>query len=79
MVTWIETTEERYDDMLGAVPPASMDGRGAFLLGEPYSDRGGKPTFHAFKREKGVYYASSEPVTFAEFKADRPTAQYYYC
>lgn len=37
-VTWIEVTEERYDEMLGVLPPALMIGDG-FLVGEPSDHR----------------------------------------
>lgn len=37
MTQWIEVTEERYDEMLGVLPPEIMTGLG-FLVGEP-SDR----------------------------------------
>lgn len=78
MITWTPTDEKTYDEMLGVLPPAATDGHGAFLVGEPMDHRNGRPTFSAFKRHQGQYYASAEPVTFPEFQADRPGAEYYY-
>ena len=44
-ITWIETTEERYYEMLGVLPPASqgsMIGAHGFQVGEPmdHNERG---------------------------------------
>lgn len=77
MITWVETTEERYYEMLGVLPPASQCG-GAFLVGEPMSMRNGAFTFSAFKKENGKFYASDEAVTFKEFKAEMANAVYRY-
>lgn len=86
MITWIETTEERYYEMLGVLPPASqgsMLGANAFQVGEPmdHNERG-QPRFSAFKEEVRVmgskFYESAEPLTFREFKAEFSDAVYCY-
>lgn len=79
-IKWISSTEEKYWDMLGCVPPASQAGLG-FLVGEPYDRNNfGELTFRAFKEQpKGVFWTSEEPVTFKEFKAEFPKAEYHYC
>lgn len=68
-----EVSEERYDEMLGILPPALHLGYG-FLVGEPSSHRRctvtGQiaPDFAAFFSHKGKFY-ESDPLTFAEFRA----------
>ena len=48
MTKWIETTEERYDEMLGVLPPAYWSSIG-FLVGEPMDhNANGQPRFSAF-------------------------------
>ena len=85
-ITWIETTEERYYEMLGVLPPASqgsMIGAHGFQVGEPtdHNERG-EPTFASFKEEVRVmgskFYESAESLTFREFKAEFSDAKYYY-
>ncbi len=83
-VTWIETTEERYYDMLGVLPPASQGSMlranaNGFQVGEAtdHNERG-QPTFATFKEESGKFYESSEALTFREFKAMFSDAKYYY-
>jgi hypothetical protein len=70
-IAWVATTEERYYEMLCALPPADVIG-GAFLLGEPQDhDAGtGKARFDAYRCRDGVYEASSRPMTVAEFRAE---------
>lgn len=75
-VKWIEVSEERYDEMMGVVPPIMMpDG---FLVGEASMHRScmasNKPderyvmaTYAAFKRIDGKFYASCESLTRPEF------------
>lgn len=71
----IETTEDRYDDMLGAVPPINFGGS-YFLCGEPVSERkclitgGIGSTYDAFfaSNDYQHYYTVNEPITGAEFK-----------
>ena len=79
MITWNETTEDRFDEMLGVLPPAaSTNGYRAFLVGEPMSHRDGHPTFSAFTTKDGKRFESDDAVTFAEFKAEHPDASYDY-
>lgn len=69
-----EITEDRYYDMLGAVPPlwiSSLDGKpmkAAFALGEAYSHAkigdGYKATFLAFYEKDGKYYEVGNKVFF---------------
>ena len=67
-IEWKATTEERYDDMLGAVPPIDFGGR-SFLLGEPYDHNAeGFPRFDGFRFKAGKYETTSRPVTRAEFR-----------
>ena len=70
-ITWEETTQERFDDMMGILPPAAMTGN-AFLVGEPSDhDAGnGMPRFQAYRRRGNAYQASSRPMTRKEFKEE---------
>lgn len=71
-VTWTETTAERFWEMLEVLPPAYyMDG--GFLVGEPVDHHAGngRPRFEGFlqiREEK--FFASSRPMTTAEFKIE---------
>ncbi len=67
-LSWIEVTEEEYDEMLNILPPAYM-GRGGFLVGEPMDHRGenGSPRFSAFLARDGKHLKASRPMTIAEF------------
>jgi hypothetical protein len=71
-ITWRETTEESYNDALGALPPVAYGKGGAFLLGEPWDhDAGnGQPRYTAYRIAGGDYYESSRPMTRAEFRAE---------
>ena len=68
-----ECSEERYDEMLGILPPALWLGKG-FLVGEPADHRRCKitkkvmPTYAAFFNAFGRYY-EGDPMTVAEFRA----------
>ncbi len=77
MINWKPTTEERFWEMLGCVPPAARSGSG-FLVGEAYDHRHGQPTFQAFKQVGEDFFQSATDITFAEFKAEFPSAEYYY-
>ncbi len=77
MAKWVETTEEKYDEMLGVLPPASMAGN-AFQVGEPMNHKNGRPTFSSFCQRDGKYWESAEALTFKEFKAEFPLAEYYF-
>ena len=77
MSTWKEVDEARYDDMLGALPPAYHD-RSGFLVGEPWSHRACKatgtrdqPTFAAFAQYAGKFYENDHAMTLAEYLAFR--------
>lgn len=50
---WRETSQEVFDDMLGALPPAYM-GPGSFAMGEPYTiDGKGRQIFTYFIERSG--------------------------
>jgi hypothetical protein len=68
-IMWSETTEQVYDEMLGALPPALWLTNG-FLVGEPNDHEAdtGEPRFDGFKQKDGKFYAASRPMTRAEFK-----------
>ena len=67
-VTWEETTQEQYDEMLCCLPPEMYSSVG-FLAGEPtdHDASNGLPRFQAYLRAHGRYYASSRPMTRKEF------------
>lgn len=71
--TFHEITAERFDDMLGAVPPAIHDDSG-FLLGEAISSRKCSvtnrecATFRAFLNRNGEFWESDVPLTVAEYR-----------
>ena len=68
-ITWEETTESRYWEMLEVLPPEKMLS-GAFLVGEPMDhDAGsGKPRFEAFRQDGEKFYKASRPMTLSEFR-----------
>ncbi len=79
MIKWKPTTKERFWEMLEVLfPAAATDSFRAFQVGEPYDSKDGQHTFRAFKQVFGDYYESEEAVTFAEFKAEFPSAFYNY-
>jgi len=67
-ITWQDTDEESYMEMLECVPPARMAG-GAFLVGEPMDHLAatGESRFEMFRKRGPKYYVASRPVTIAEF------------
>lgn len=69
-IEWQEITEEKYWDMLEAVPPAAMIG-GHFLMGEPMDHHAvsGLSRYSAIIMRDGKYFTSSRPVTLPEFRA----------
>jgi len=73
MSEWKRCTAERYDEMLGVLPPALMLGYG-FLVGEPFDHRTCKVTgdtrasFAAFVVRRGEYYEGPH-MTMPEFRA----------
>jgi hypothetical protein len=68
-----ECSAERYDEMLGILPPALWLAN-RFLVGEPADHRRCKitkkvlPTYSAFFFAYGRYY-ESDPMTVPEFRA----------
>lgn len=68
-IEWTETTEDRFENMLGCVPPALMLG-GGFLVGEAFDHHAGsgRPRYSAFVQRGDKFFASSRPLTVAEFR-----------
>ncbi len=69
-VTWEETTEERWEDMLNVLPPACWpECGGAFLVGEPWDHHAvtGQPRYAAYRRQNGKFFTSSRPMAKLEF------------
>ena len=68
------TTQDKYYQMLGVLPPAFQDGYG-FLVGEPHDHRRCKvtkmvrPTFAAFIQYRGEFFVSKKALTIPEYKA----------
>jgi len=68
-----ECSEERYDEMLGILPPALWLSKG-FLVGEPFDHRSCTATkvvrasYAAFFQHKGKFYEAGN-MTVPEFKA----------
>ena len=71
---WKEITEERYHEMLGAVPPAIWLAKG-FLVGEAWRFKMCSKTattragYAAFVHYKGRYWESDDALTVPEFQA----------
>jgi hypothetical protein len=66
---WQPITEDRYDEMLGVLPPR-LHYHDGFLVGEPMSfDRGGQ-TWSAFRIINGHHFEASQPLTLAEFRKE---------
>ena len=75
-------TEDRYDEMLGAVPPAAHNQIG-FLVGEAWTGKACEATdcqqkcrnrydcdaFRAFVERAGSFYECLSPMTIGEFRA----------
>lgn len=76
MSKWNEVTEERYDEMLGCLPPRLMSGHG-FLVGEPFTHRtctvSGNvlPDWAAFVHVNGRYFEGPN-MTVPEWRALNP-------
>lgn len=73
-IKWEETTPEHFGEMLGAVPPAAMEGSG-FLVGEEadHVETGsnyGHPEarFSAYLQAGGKYYKSNRPLSRYQFR-----------
>jgi hypothetical protein len=74
---WKLITEERYDEMLGVLPPALQTGLG-FLVGEPYDhDAQGRPRFTGFVCLGEHFFESDSPMTCIEFRAVNPMDVYF--
>lgn len=78
MTVFKRVPEERYDEMLGVLPPALHLGKG-FLVGEPWTHRkcimsgqDNTPAFMAFIRRNGEFFEADRPMTGAEFRALEP-------
>jgi hypothetical protein len=57
-------------DVLAVLPPALRFGHG-FLFDEPTINKEGRPCYSPYLCIYGRYYAGSEPMTNAEFRALR--------
>lgn len=73
-----KVSEERYNEMLGVLPPALHLGKG-FLVGEPWthkrcevSGQDNTPAFMAFIRRNGEFFEADAPMTGAEFRILEP-------
>lgn len=72
--TWLSSTEQRYADALGCLPPVAWEGE-RFLLGEPidHAGRNGAARYRVHARGPDRrYWAGSRPVTTREFRAELP-------
>ena len=73
-MTFSDTTETRYDEMLGVVPPRIM-GEHGFLVGKPMTHRPCRitghmaPTYNAYFHRGDVYRVADEDMTVKEFLA----------
>lgn len=77
-MAWKECSEERYDEMLGVLPPASMrvpmGAQNGFLVGEPFTHRVCNVTgemradYAAFVCIDGKFYEGPN-MTFPEWRA----------
>ncbi len=70
-ISWKRVSEDRWDEMLGVLPPAYWDGKG-FLVGEAWTHKGGVPAFAPFIERSGEFYEGTAPMTIAEFRALNP-------
>lgn len=70
-ITWTETTEAIFTEMLEVLPPAAWH-HGGFLVGEPMDHDAltGKPRYQAFKEIDGKFYAASRAMTVIEFNKE---------
>lgn len=73
-MSWTQITEERFDDMLGQLPPAYQSAHG-FLVGEPTChNEYGQPCFAAFVQHRfydhmpWLFYECDRSLTVREFK-----------
>lgn len=69
---FIEVSEERYDEMLGVLPPVAWIDKG-FLVGEPWRhNEAGNPMFAPLMHVGGRYYEGTEPITVADWRKLNP-------
>ena len=68
-ISWSETTEAEYWEMLEVLPPA-IYGRGGFMVGEAYDHDAltDQPRYAAYRNRGDVYEKASRPLTIAEYK-----------
>lgn len=68
-VTWSETTEEHFFEMLECLPPAYQSPDG-FLVGEPWDHHAttGRPRFAAYREIGDKFLTASRPMTVKEFR-----------
>jgi hypothetical protein len=78
MTPFKQVSDDRYDEMLGVLPPAVWLAKG-FLVGEAWTHKrcsitgqAGTPAFAPFLDYRGKYYEGPEPMTIAEFRALNP-------
>ena len=73
-IVWERSGEATYLEMLEILPPAMWVGT-EFLVGEPtdHCCVTGAPRFQAYGKCRGVYLASSRPITMAELRSERNT------
>lgn len=65
---WQESTEERYEDALNALPPIDWNCL-SFLLGEPFDhDDEGRPRYDAHRKVGGRYEVGAFPVNVRDFR-----------
>jgi len=70
---WHETTQEMYDEMLGAVPPQAWY-KGMFLVGEAnYHNAQGEAVYSCFIQYRGCFRAMN--MTQAQFTFRKKRAQ----
>jgi len=71
-VKWKQVSSDRFDDMLGVLPPVAFTGSG-FMVGEAWTHRivDGReyPAYAGFKHIEGKFYECLAPLTVTEFKA----------
>ena len=71
---WRPVTEERFDEMLGIMPPLAWTSKG-FLVGEAWSHRECRitgivrATFTAFAKVDGQHYEALSDLTYPEWGA----------
>jgi hypothetical protein len=71
---FIKVTEDKFDEMLGCVPPIEWE-RNRFLVGEPNDHRRCRvtgrflETYHGYWRFDGQCYGAAEDTTIPEFRA----------